>query len=227
MITQWPVGAGEMGITLGLAIALLLMACGGDHDAGSSTSTGGAPSTGQGVTSATGIDTTEPSTGTTGTTALDTTAPTTTGDPLPTDGCHNDAECAPNQCMAPADPACDECVPFFPTCVSDFECEVGDVCIEVPVACSCDSPYTTICSPACISPKDCSDGQACNDTGHCYSGDPCIDDQGCPPLFRCTSIPGLDVCRRRLCTNDGECPGGLCIDHLCHDAPGMCVPAAF
>lgn len=218
-----------MGIPLRLTIALLLAACGRDHDAGSSTSTGAAPSTGQGVTSATGTttDTMAPSTCTTRTTALDTTTTTTTGDPLPTDGCHNDAACAPNQCMAPADPACDECVPSFPTCVSDFECAVGDVCIEVPVPCPCDSPYTTICSPACISPKDCSDGQACNDTGHCYSGDPCIDDQGCPPQFGCTSIPGMDVCRRRPCTNDGECPGALCIDHLCHAAPGMCVPAAF
>lgn len=111
------------------------------------------------------------------------------------------------------------------TCVSDFECARGDLCIEVPVPCPCDSPFTTICSQPCDSPADCDDGQACDATGHCFSGDPCVDDDGCPPLFHCMNIPGQDVCRRRLCVGDGACPGGLCVDGRCHEAPGTCVPA--
>ncbi|MDC0723695.1 hypothetical protein [Nannocystis bainbridge] len=140
------------------------------------------------------------------------------------DGCLGDADCAPDQCVGPTDEVCPQCLPTALQCAHDLDCAPGDVCIEFPEPCSCDTPFTTICSPPCNTSADCEAGGVCDlGSKHCLY-DPCVGDEDCPPLFAC--VPGLggDACRRRRCDSDADCGDAICIDGLCHAAPGTCIP---
>lgn len=192
------------------SVAGLLLGCSGH--AGTSTTDTGDPKTSEGVTStATGATTT-------------TDDAVTTTDTGPADGCLGDAACAPDQCVGPTDEVCLECLPTMLSCASDFDCAIGDVCTEVPVACACDTGFTTVCIPPCTTSADCDAGGVCNlESSHCVH-DPCVGDQDCPPLFACVPVLGGDACRRRGCESDADCADAVCIDGLCHAGPGSCVP---
>lgn len=178
--------------------------------------------TDDGVTSTSATATGASTTTTTG--AMIPTGVTTTADTGSADGCRGDADCAPDQCVGPTDEECVQCLPTSLQCAFDFDCAVGDVCIEVPDPCSCDASFTTICTPACDTSTDCEAGGVCDPgSEHCVH-DPCVGDDDCPPLFACVPVLGGDACRRRGCDADADCGGAVCIDGLCHAAPGTCIP---
>jgi hypothetical protein len=234
----------------GLALALVLLACGPGtgSDTSSDTSTGPTASTAASTvtttdptsttsaadtvatadatgilgTSGTASTTTDATTtdapGTTGTSSTATDATGTTDD---LEGCHDDAECEPNECMQPWDAVCPQCIHVFPSCAIDRDCPFGFICVDEFIDCACDSPFTTACIPVCESPEDCEPGETC-ESGHC-SLDTCTLDRDCEANFRCEKTPYGMQCRRRPCDANFPCDGGLCIDGWCHATPGTCV----
>jgi len=62
-----------------------------------------------------------------------------------------------------------------PGCLTDDQCQVGEVCQDHECVVVCPLPCQTIvngqCAPECCEDADCSTGELCDSTGHCQLGD--------------------------------------------------------
>jgi hypothetical protein len=101
-------------------------------------------------------------------------------------------------------------------CSADLDCVtagLGDICVSIE--------GVRLCRPGCGADNPCGASEACNALLRCEPK-ACAADAECPE--NCSCAP--NVCRRRLCSDDGACQG-YCVRGECYDAPGVCeLPAA-
>jgi len=142
--------------------------------------------------------------------------------------CHDQKDCEPFEtCLAPGEPApCGICRHLEPECASDHDCPANTVCEWVTGSCLCEPVHR--CIPRCDLPiasplPPCAAGFVCDASGHCIE-QPCgaPGPLECPMFFFCA--PDSGVCRRVSCANDADCAGGFCVEGLCYDALGTCMP---
>ena len=142
--------------------------------------------------------------------------PTSTNTPA---GCHTMAECTNMLCLEPGgNPGSGEPTrtPSAPECVNDSDCtRFGET-----VICS-----TQKCVPGCTVETMCAVGQICAASHHCVPR-PCVLDADCPQFFACYGATSSTSggCSRRVCDMDTDCLGGFCVNRLCYDKLGTCVP---
>jgi hypothetical protein len=120
-------------------------------------------------------------------------------------------------------------------CTTDADCgQSGIICTTVECACN----GGTYCQPGCMSDSACAEGEVCSQGGgpgkfHCIPA-PCSGPgTGCGLLFDCKpagcSAVASPCCQRRTCGVDADChvknaPPAYCVDGLCYDSPGQCLP---
>ena len=219
---------------------LLLSACGGgggttdgvtDSTAGASSSGSSHSSTGAGTTAPTSASATDGTTSAADTGALTTGAGTSgdtgdTGD-LPDGACRDGADCTDRSesCFAPGEQNCGDCQTPDSPCLDDAGCDAGFVCLPFEAPCACNLGERG-CVPVC-EPDGCGPEASCNvETGACEPFKCADDDTLCPLHFDCVPGSGGDDCVRHPCSADADCGGTPCVEGGCHEAFGVCMPAA-
>jgi hypothetical protein len=145
--------------------------------------------------------------------------------------CWSGDDCAGSpgtSCVGPGDfIGCGICTDPPRTCATDADCGPGDLCVERPVACSCDGGGSTACEPDCRATAACPDDLECDASGacrppSCARGRDCGHDRECVP-----GAAGADEhgCVRRACATDDDCSCGACVNDRCYDGPGICLGA--
>jgi hypothetical protein len=142
--------------------------------------------------------------------------------------CSTEQACKNFPCLAPGQsPGCGICKKGEGNCATDADCKsAGPKFICKPVPCSCDG--ATMCVAGCEGDDACKMGEFCAPTGNCVPlvckklGDT---DQSCPANFTCANASN-PKCQRKPCTNSGDCAkwSGTCVNGLCYDKPGQCMP---
>lgn len=134
--------------------------------------------------------------------------------------CTTPGDCGTFVCNDPLTTLCPACRDVGNQCVVDDDCSwrgQNHVCVAVNQdACAC--LPTNLCRRRCSEIDPCAAGQRCDEAGHCV-GQSC---GGCPARFACGE--GDAVCRRQSCLFDDDCGGGVCVNGLCYDGPGICGP---
>lgn len=104
------------------------------------------------------------------------------------------------------------------TCTSDSDCSGGRVCSNDPRP-----PFNhtvkmvgSFCLTPCVADRDCAPMDTCDEGGHCRTRT-CTE---CPSYFSCSN----ETCYIATCTEDGQCPGGYCVNKRCSEALGVCQP---
>jgi hypothetical protein len=142
--------------------------------------------------------------------------------------CSTEQSCKNFPCLAPGQsPGCGICKKGDGNCATDADCKsAGPKFICKPVPCSCDG--AAMCVAGCAGDDACKVGEFCAPTGNCVPlvckklGD---DDQSCPANFTCAN-PSNPKCQRKPCSKSGDCAkwSGTCVNGLCYDKPGQCMP---
>lgn len=145
-------------------------------------------------------------------------------------GCTSSLECEGGIPCVPAGspPGCGICREPVRECESDADCGVAGTCVETSAPCSCGGPDSA-CAPDCRTAESdpCGEGSRCGTDGHCRPIS-CLDGHSCPANMRCTedgpSPPDGHGCSRIACSVASDCDCGVCMDGLCQDGPGVCMP---
>ena len=162
--------------------------------------------------------------------------------------CAGDNVCGPapqGECVCPKSPlACQPACPAAP-CADDAVCQPDGLCALR----SCEDDWTCAdthtCDPAAkdadghgCAPLSCADGEITCPKGYiCGQGIggtdangcallPCDDPAGlpCGPNLVCESDGGPAFCHVLECITHDDCDCGSCVQGLCREAPGVCVP---
>lgn len=126
------------------------------------------------------------------------------------DECASDADCPPGEeCVNGA------CVGGSP-CTSDFDCP-GGVCVEgvCEAGEGCSGDFDCPAGQVCVNGA-CEDGGGEDDNIYCPDGD-------CPSGMEC--IDGVCIAEAGVpeCSEDSECPGGICVGGSCVGTPAECT----
>ncbi len=222
----------------------LLAACGGgtsdtpgstgttDGSAGTTSATTGLGSSGESssggssgeVSTGSGTTVVGPTTGLTGSSGG-----SSSGGP-PDGSCRGDADCDAGMaefCFAPDEVNCGDCqVPGVP-CDAQMLCEPGFACVPFVAPCACEpGAMECVAVLGCLMDADCMDDALfCSDK---VCAPKTCDGQmiACPELFDCVAEAPGDHCQRRMCSDDGDCGGGFCVEGRCFAEFGMCQPPA-
>jgi hypothetical protein len=153
----------------------------------------------------------------------------------PSDGC----QAGTPPCAEPT-PICNEETNQCGDCMTNDDCDPGEVCID------------NLCGTGCDSDDDCLDANLCNGTetcdetsGNCLPGTPLVCNDGlfcngvetCDPATGCvagtppctgaqTCNEDTNMCETGGCTSDDECDDDLVCNgtETCNEASGECVP---
>lgn len=164
---------------------------------------------------------------TTGLTSTSESSGSSSGGPM--DGsCRSDADCDAGMfesCFAPDEVNCGDCqIPGVP-CDAQTLCEPGFACVPFVAACACEpGAMECVAVLACLTDGDCMDDALfCSDK---VCAQKTCDGQmfACPALFDCVADAPGDHCVRRMCSDDGDCDGGLCVEGRCFAEFGNCEP---
>ena len=135
--------------------------------------------------------------------------------------CHDDLECETFPCAPPGtESGCGFCFPGEGTCATDTDCsgeEAAPIC--EPIHCACDGGRH--CVAGCET-TGCGVAEVCDENTHRCAPMPCKDD-ACPANYSCG--PSL-ACQRTSCATDLSCGEGWCVNGLCYDSLGLCMPPA-
>lgn len=132
-------------------------------------------------------------------------------------------------CTPPGAPqVCGACRIATRECEEDADCGPGGVCTTRELPCACDQP-DTVCAIDCRTAESdpCAAGERCASDGHCRAI-PCTESWECAPNTRCD--PSVDAatdahgCARMTCESAADCDCGVCMDGICQDGPGVCMP---
>lgn len=152
--------------------------------------------------------------------------------PMPEGTCRGFADCPPDEsCAGPNDVACG--IPPQEGCMSDGDCQLGEVCNVIPDSCSADG-FGSECGQSCTPGDPCGDNLICAENSACrpiacdQPGIECRPSEICDPASIDPAGPVYDIdrgCENITCTDDGPCPGAtVCVNGYCQDGLGMCSP---
>lgn len=144
-------------------------------------------------------------------------------------GCTSSSDCESFPCAPAGTPrGCGICREPVRACEDDAGCAPGQVCVEETDPCSCGGAGT-----ACVMDCRTAESDPCGEEARCGASGACeVIDCGagwaCPLNTRChaASDGARDAhgCGRIACDAASDCDCGVCMDGVCQDGPGVCLP---